>query len=140
MFADLAGRALLVGLMAVSGQEENLPLLPVLVFGGLAGSLSPATYAAVRSLIPRLVSGQQLGRANAVIALSDQMPLLLGAVLVGPSLILLGPTASLLVAVGMLLTGAALTFRLPSARPGGHRRPEADAVKLSGGGRLIWWP
>ena len=41
MFADLAGRALLVGLMAVSGQEENLPLLPVLVFGGLAGACPP---------------------------------------------------------------------------------------------------
>ena len=88
MLIDLAGRALLVTLMATSGRDGTLSLLPVLVLGGLAGGLSPATYAAVRSLIPRLVAGQQLGRANAVVALSDQMPLLLGAVLVGPSLIL----------------------------------------------------
>ena len=82
----LVGRT--VALMAMSGRGETLPLLPVLVLGELAGSLSPATYAAVRSLMPRLVTGRQLGRANAAVALSDQLPLLLGAALVGPSLIL----------------------------------------------------
>ena len=49
---DLVGRGLLVTLMAISGRDGTLPLLPVLVLGGLAGGLSPATYAAVRSLIP----------------------------------------------------------------------------------------
>ena len=131
MRLDMTGRALLVALMAMSGRGETLALVPVLVLGGLAGSLSPATYAAVRTLIPRLVGGQQLGRANAVVALSDQMPLLLGAVLVGPSLILLGPTTSLLVAVVMLLIGVALTFQLPHPSPsGGRQHQEADATRL----------
>ena len=118
MLIDLGGRGLLLTLMAMSGGDGTLPVLPVLVLGGLAGGLSPATYAAVRCLIPRLVAGQQLGRANAVVALSDQMPLLLGAVLVGPALVLLGPTGSLLVAVVMLLLAVALTLLLPGVRPG----------------------
>ena len=113
MLIDLAGRALLVTLMAMSGRDGTLPLLPVLVLGGLAGGLSLATYAAVRPPIPRLVARQQLARANAVVALSDQMPLLLGAALVGPSLVLFGPTASLLVAVIMLLLAVALTSCYP---------------------------
>ena len=143
MRIDLTGRAVLVALMAMSGQGETLPLLPVLVLGGLAGSLSPATYAAVRSLMPRLVTGRQLGRANAVVALSDQLPLLLGAALVGPSLILFGPTGSLIVAVAMLLAGAALTVALPhtardrpaprsAAAPRPSRRWPAHLVALVG--------
>jgi hypothetical protein len=131
MRIDLTGRAVLVALMAMSGRGETLPLLPVLVLGGLAGSLSPATYAAVRSLMPRLVTGRQLGRANAVVALSDQLPLLLGAALVGPSLILLGPAGSLLVAVAMLSVGVGLTVALPHAA---RYRPEprnAAAVRPS---------
>ena len=125
---DLVGRGLLVTLMAISGRDGTLPLLPVLVLGGLAGGLSLATYAAVRSLIPRLVAGQQLGRANAVVALSDQMPLLLGAVLVGPSLVLLGPTASLLVAVIMLLLAVAMTLLLPRCGPGGRQHHGTDTT------------
>ena len=141
MLVDLAGRGLLVTLMAMSGRDGSLPVLPVLVLGGLAGGLSPATYAAVRSLIPRFVAGQHLGRANAVVALSDQMPLLLGALLVGP------------------VPRPARSDR-ESARRGDHaspgRRSDPPATRSSTrratapwrptrrghplGGRVIWWP
>jgi predicted MFS family arabinose efflux permease len=120
---------LLMTLLALSGQGGTLPLLPVLVLGGLAGGLSPATYAAVRSLIPRLVAGRQLGRANAAVALSDQLPLLMGAVLVGPSLIFLGPTASLFVAAVMLLIAFAFTFLLPQAARAEQQHQEANTTR-----------
>jgi predicted MFS family arabinose efflux permease len=95
----------------------------VLVLGGLTGTVSPATYAGVRALIPRLVPEAQLGRANAVVALGDQLPLLGGAVLVGPVLALLGPSAALLVAVAMLLIAAVLARTLPRSRTAAVLRP-----------------
>ncbi len=117
MLLDLAARAallMLLLLLAASSGTEELPLPGVLILGSLAGALSPATYAAIRTLVPRLVPRPQLVRANAVVAVSDQMPLLLGTVLLGPALALLGTTGSLLVPVGMLLLALVLTGTLPA--------------------------
>jgi predicted MFS family arabinose efflux permease len=113
MLIDLMVRALLLLLLAACGHAGPLPLLPVLVVGGLSGTVSPATYAAVRTMIPRVVPDARLGRANAVVAVGDQLPLLFGAALVGPSLALLGPSAGLLVPVVMLLIAAAVARTLP---------------------------
>jgi predicted MFS family arabinose efflux permease len=130
---DLTGRSvLLVLLVLLSGQEEKLPLLPVLVLGGLCGALAPAGYAGVRWLVPRIVATEQLGRANAVVALGDQLPLILGAALVGPSLALLGAATSMVVPAGMLLVAAALALTLPRPAPvapptiGGRSGPPPD--------------
>src|SRR6185437_7132065 len=91
---DMAARAALLVLLVLSGTTAGhgtLPLPAVLVIGGLAGALSPASYAAVRWIVPRVVPGERVARANAVIALGDQVPLILGTALVGPSLALFGP-------------------------------------------------
>jgi predicted MFS family arabinose efflux permease len=114
MLADLSARAsLLLLLLGASWGTRALPLLPVLVLGGIAGALSPATYAGVRWLVPRIVGEREVEQANAVVALSEQLPLLVGTALVGPSLGLLGPAASVLVPAGMLLVAAALALGLP---------------------------
>jgi predicted MFS family arabinose efflux permease len=137
MLTDLVARAFLLLLLAACGHAGPLPLLPVLVLGGLSGTVSPATYAGVRTLIPRLVPDAQLGRANAVLALGDQLPLLGGAVLVGPAVALLGSSAALLVAVAMLLTAAVLARTLPGTSasavmsPGRPPRPARQRGKWS---------
>ena len=48
---DTSVRAVLMICLAVSGRGGDLPLFGVLVLGGLAGVLSPATYAGARSLV-----------------------------------------------------------------------------------------
>ena len=131
MLLDQAGRVVLLGLLlviAASAGGTRLPLPAVLVLGGLAGALSPATYAGVRTLVPRLVPPPQLVRANAVVAVGDQMPLLLGTALLGPALMLLGPTRSLLVPIGMLLVALVLTWRSLPTDPGLARSSSPAAV------------
>jgi predicted MFS family arabinose efflux permease len=115
---DLTGRAVLLLLLVLSaGRADTLPLLPVLVLGGLCGALAPASYAGVRWLVPRIVGTEELGRANAVVALGDQLPLVLGAALVAPSLALFGAATGMVVPAGMLLIAAALALTLPRPTP-----------------------
>jgi predicted MFS family arabinose efflux permease len=104
----------------------------VLVLGGLCGALAPASYAGVRWLVPRIVDTDQLGPANAVVALGDQLPLVLGAALAGPALALLGAATSMAVPAGLLLIAAALALTLPcptaaaSSTAGSRVDPPAD--------------
>ena len=138
ILADVSLRALLLGALLLAAlRTDEVPLLPVLVLGGLCGALSPATYAGVRWLMPRVVPAERLGRANAVIAISDQLPLLLGAALIGPSLALMGPVRSL--AIPVVLLGLALVFALrlpavPSERaPSGYAddgRPKSGRSRM----------
>jgi MFS family permease len=121
---DLTGRAVLMVILLGLAHTGRLPLVPVIVLGAISGALSPATYAGVRWLTPRLVSGDRLGRANAVVALSDQLTLLVAPALVGPALAVLGLAWSLSVPVGLLVIGLVLTWRLPTAgHPVPARRP-----------------
>ncbi|MFI5898146.1 MFS transporter [Actinoplanes sp. NPDC051513] len=121
---DLTGRAVLLLLLVLSSrQADTLPLAPVLVLGGLCGALAPASYAGVRWLVPRIVDTEQLGRANAVVALGDQLPLILGAALAGPSLALLGAATSMVVPAGMLFVATALTLTLARPAPAAPSMP-----------------
>ena len=114
ILADVSARGvLLLVLLVIALSAGEVPLLPVLVLGSMCGALSPATYAGVRWLVPRVVPAERLGRANAVIAISDQLPLLLGAALVGPTLALLGAVRSLAVPVVLLGLAVTLALRLP---------------------------
>jgi predicted MFS family arabinose efflux permease len=127
---DMAARAGLMVLLVLSsaaGRPGTLPLPAVLVLGGLAGALSPASYAAVRWIIPRVVPGERVARANAVVALGDQVPLILGTALVGPSLTLLGPVYSVFVPAGMFLIALGLAFGLPSAPPDRFSDPDPSS-------------
>jgi MFS family permease len=114
--ADLAVRsASLLFLLGAGLMSGGLPLPAVLVAGGLSAAVSPATYAAIRWSVPRLVRAEELGRANAVVGLGEQLPLLVGGALIGPMLAWLGPVVSVAVPVVMLLLAAVLTRRLPRA-------------------------
>jgi len=85
------------------------------VAGALCGATSPGTYAAIRWAIPRLVDESRLGRANTVLGLSDQLPLVAAGVLVGPSFALLGPVYAIAVPAALLLPALAVVHRLPGA-------------------------
>jgi Major Facilitator Superfamily len=130
MLADLGGRAVLMAALAGAGWSGTLPLAAVLVAGALAGLLTPVSYAAARWLVPRVVSPAAVPRANALLALGDQLPLLAGALLVGPVLALLGPGRGMLVPAAMLALAAALAWRLPAggAADGRAVRPGADVA------------
>ena len=126
VLVDVAIRAVLLAALVLCGDDGALPLVPVLVLGGLAGASGPATYAAVRWLVPRLVPLDLRGTANTVIAISDQLPLLIGAALVGPALAVLSPATSLLVPIGLLAAAGLLARRLPippDADPSVERNP-----------------
>ncbi|WP_433359919.1 MFS transporter [Actinoplanes sp. CA-142083] len=111
---DLAVRcAALLALIACGAVAGNLPIAAVLVAGGLCGATSPGTYAATRWAIPRLVGAPLLGRANTVIGLSEQLPLLAAGVLVGPSFALLGPVYAVVVPAGLLLAALFVVRSLP---------------------------
>jgi MFS family permease len=113
---DLAIRsASLLFLLGAGLITGGLPLPAVLVAGGLSGAVSPATYAAIRWSVPRMVRREQLGQANTVVGLGEQLPLLAGGALVGPALAWFGPAVSVAVPAVMLLLAAALARRLPTA-------------------------
>jgi hypothetical protein len=112
--ADLIVRSGLLGLLILAGAGPGtLPLPAVLIVGGLSAVTAPATYAAIRWSIPRLVETHRLGRANAVIGLSDQLPLLVSGVLIGPSLAILGVVVTAAVPAAMLLLALPAAGRLP---------------------------
>jgi hypothetical protein len=137
---DLAARIALLLVLAGCGLGAGeLPLVPVLVLGGLLGAASPATYAAVRWSVPRLADAPRLGRANVVVGFGEQLPLVVSGALVGPALALLGPVGSLAVPAVMLAVALTQVHRLPAAtsRPAGVG-PAAAGPGAPGGatGRL----
>jgi predicted MFS family arabinose efflux permease len=114
----MIGQALLrIGCLAglVAGAwSGRFPLVPVLVLGGLSGAALPVSYAAARTLIPRLLPRDQLARGNTWLAVGDQASLIVGAVLVGPLVAAIGAGRALLAPVAMLVVAAGLFTLLPA--------------------------
>jgi predicted MFS family arabinose efflux permease len=125
---DAVVRAVLMAGFVVSGLDGRFGLASVLVLGGLAGSTVPVSYAAARTLTPRLVSREQLGSANALLGLGEQLPLLLSAALVGPALELFGVGVAFLVPALMLAVVAVIAWRLkvPTSTAGTAAAREPD--------------
>jgi MFS family permease len=140
--ADLVIRtALLMALIGAGLGAGELPLPAVLLAGGLSGAIAPASYAAVRWSIPRTVPAARLGRANAVVGLADQISLLVGGALVGPSLALLGPVVGITVPAVMLLLAIPLARRLPGAASVAPAPRTESSASPSGGRRFpsrVW--
>ncbi len=113
MLVDLAARTALMTALAIVGWYGEIGLLAVLVLGGLAGALSPVSYAGARTLVPRLAPPDRWSAANALLAVGDQLTLLLGALLVGPAVALVGIGPALLVPAALLAVAGWITARLP---------------------------
>jgi hypothetical protein len=115
---DLGLRCLLLLALAMASRSGTVPLTAVLTVGCLCGTTAPATYAGIRWLLPRVAPAPTLGRANMVLALADQLTLVVAAASAGPALALLGAAGALLAPCLMLLAAAVLAARLP---PVAHR-------------------
>jgi predicted MFS family arabinose efflux permease len=138
---DVAIRTASAVALAVISWNGVLPPVAVMVLGGIAAASAPITYSATRTLIPRLVERAELPRANAVMGIGDQLPLVLSAVLVSPAVELLGVGPSFLVpAMLLLLVLAAATLvrgwpgpRVVEAKPG------SDPTAAAPSEDLRWW-
>jgi len=114
MLAADAGLRLFVMLgLVVAGADGDLGLSTVLVLGAIAGTFAPISYAAARTLTPRLVRSDQLGRANSLLGIGDQLPLLAAAGLAGPTLSTMGIGPAFLVPAVLLAVVLVIAMLLP---------------------------
>ena len=112
MLVDGLTRTVLMAGLIVVGRNGQLNIWAVLVLGAAAGTTAPLSYAAARTLVPRLVPANVLGRANAVLSIGDQLPLLFGAVLTGPALALFGAGRAFILPLLMMLAVAVIAMNL----------------------------
>ena len=133
---DVVVRAALMAALAVTGWNGHFDIWIVLALGAVAGATAPLSFAAARTLVPRLVQAENLSRANALLGVGDQLPMLAGAALAGPGLALLGPGPAFLVPFVMLTAVAAIAVRL--RRRGGETAGDGydDRGPRT---RTTWW-
>jgi predicted MFS family arabinose efflux permease len=124
MLVDGVTRLLLMAGLVLAGTGGTLNLWIVLVLGAAAGTTAPLSYAAARTLVPRLVPPGLLGKANALLSIGDQLPLLLGAILTGPALALLGIGPAFLLPFLMMVGVTAIALHLRSAPQYENRVPD----------------
>jgi len=111
---DNLARAALIAAIPTLYALGSLQLWHVLVLALLAGALSPATAAGVRTFVPHLVDDAALERANALTAASLQFSYLAGPVAAGVAVARLGgPWALFIDAASFLLMGL-LALTLPA--------------------------
>jgi len=113
LVADAGLRLILMLGLVLAGADGELGLTAVLVLGALAGGSAPVAYAAARTLTPRLVRSDQLGRANSLLGIGDQLPLLASAVLAGPTLSMMGIGPAFLVPAALLAVVLVIAALLP---------------------------
>ncbi len=121
--SQLLVSAAVLALLAASCWAGPVPLAAVLVFGAISTALMPMTYSATRVLVPELVAPEQLGRANAVMSVGDQLPAVVSAAVAGPAITALGAGRALLLPPVLLLAAAVLASALmrSKGRDGGRR-------------------
>lgn len=105
-------RAVLIALIPLFDLLGWLPLTVVYVISALMGALEPATRIGTRLLTPHLVPDEELETANAALALTEQLPVVVGPALAGFVIAQWGaPRALLLDAASFLVfVGAAATL------------------------------
>ncbi|GAA1520316.1 MFS transporter [Kribbella lupini] len=124
LLLDAVARVFLMGALAISAWNGDLHIWTVLALGAAAGTTAPLSYAAARTLVPRLVEPHLLGKANALLSIGDQLPLLLGAILTGPALGLLGTGPAFLLPLAMLVAVAVIALRMRAAPQYAPVRPD----------------
>jgi predicted MFS family arabinose efflux permease len=115
MLLDGVTRTALMAGLVLAGLGGTLDIWIVLALGAAAGTTAPVSYSAARTLVPRLVPPELLGKANALLSVGDQLPMLLGAILTGPALSLLGTGPAFLLPLLMMLGVTAVALHLRKA-------------------------
>lgn len=130
MLLDGVTRTAMMAGLVIAGLGGTLDIWVVLWLGAAAGATSPLSYSAARTLVPRLVPPQALGRANALLSVGDQLPMLLGAILTGPALAWLGTGPAFALPLLMMLAVTAIAIGLRSA-PQRRSRPVPRAIRAT---------
>ena len=126
MIADNVARAVLIALIPLFDRFGTLPLSTVYIISALMGVLSPATRVGTRLLTPFLVKDEELEGANAALALTEQLPGVIGPALAGVAIAAWGaPQTLLLDAVSFLALIAAIAT-MPNIP---REAPQPDAPK-----------
>ena len=137
MGLDNLARAAIIAAIPTLYALGSLQLWHVFVLALLAGALSPATAAGVRTFMPHLVDDAALDRANALTATSLQFSYLAGPVAAGFAVARLGgPWALFIDAASFLLMGL-LMLTLPAIDRAPHRPPQPAAGRWFGFGALF---
>ncbi|TDU87999.1 putative MFS family arabinose efflux permease [Kribbella voronezhensis] len=131
MLLDGMVRTALMGGLIIAGIGGTFDLRIVLALGAAAGVTAPLSYAAARTLVPRLAPPESLAKANALLSVGDQLPMLLGAILTGPALALLGTGTAFVLPLLMMLGVTALAIRLRNA-PQYEQTPAPQGVRSRG--------
>lgn len=133
LIADNLARAVLIALIPLFDRLGWLPLQLVFVIAVLMGALEPATRIGTRLLTPHLVADSELEDANAALALTEQLPMILGPALAGIVIAKWGaPNALLLDAASFLFfVGAAATLpNIPRTTPDTTDQPKRSSLAL----------
>src|SRR5579862_2928469 len=135
-FDNLARTAIIAAIPTLYALR-SLQLWHIFILALLAGVLSPATTAGVRTFVPHLVEDADLDRANALTAASLQFSYLAGPVAAGFAVARLGgPWALYLDAASFLLMGL-LALTLPTIRQRPHVAQHEAANRWLGFGALF---
>lgn len=137
MGADNLARAALIAAIPTLYALGALRLWHVFVLASLAGALSPATTAGVRTFMPHLVDDADLDRANALTAASLQFSYLAGPVAAGFAVARLGGPWALYVDAASFLLMGLLALTLPTITRGPRAAQHAAANRWLGFGALF---
>ena len=116
--ADNLARAAVLLLVTALAAARVLTLPALFALAAVTGVLSPVTYAGSRVLLPALVAEPDLVRANGMLAIGDQFPLLAAPALAGVAASLLGGTTALVIPAAALALAGWAAAGLPAAPPG----------------------
>lgn len=135
-FGSALGTLLIWGLIAFG----SLDLWVIYLVAALKSTLGVFQSPAYASVVPQLVPGSQLGRANGMIQGAEAIALLLSPILAGMllPLINLGGIVLLDLATFMVAVLTLMWVRAPQVRPeSGDTQPEPITVSIVGGWRYI---
>jgi predicted MFS family arabinose efflux permease len=120
--------ASLLGILAATGRAPGWALLPLAALAGLTGPLATGGYT---SMIPMLVPGRLLPRANALEATSFNSAAIAGPAVAGAVAAGAGPDAAVLAEAALAGLALPAIARLPRTAPpaGDHPAPLAATIR-----------
>lgn len=110
MFVTNLGQAVLMGIMVTMYVTGTLTLVPLLVLSFVFGFLDAFFYPAMSSLVPHLVKGPQLQRANSLVQGSSELAFVFGPFIAGILLTIGDFTLAFSVAAILIVIAAILVF------------------------------
>jgi predicted MFS family arabinose efflux permease len=131
----LRAGSLLGLLLATFFNQLSLPLLAVLGFVGAVGTVGFSV--AAPSLVPALVAGELLGRANGRLELARSIAFAAGPALAGALVSWAGASSAFVLATVLSVLAVVLLFRLREPTRA-SQPPKHPLLDLKEGARMVW--